>query len=121
VNITKIYEQEVVKYLRRNAEVISWEQVTIHVNAVGYASIAGMFEGIKESRLRVENSQQPPGALKAGNLANTRQLSGTRRRSAMRRPHLANTRQLSGTRRRSAMRRPRKLKPVVLRQGGGSM
>jgi len=47
VNITKIYEQEVVKYLWRNAEVISWEQVTIHVNAVGYASIAGMFEGTK--------------------------------------------------------------------------
>jgi len=82
VNTMKIYEQEVVKYLWRNAEIIPWEQVTIHVNAGGYASIAGMFEGIKATSRELSTAT---GALKAENLANTRQLSGTRRRSAMRR------------------------------------
>jgi branched-chain amino acid aminotransferase len=34
----------------RNGELVSWEQATVHVNAVGHASVAAVFEGIKAYR-----------------------------------------------------------------------
>ena len=35
------------KYLWRNGETIEWERATVHVNAVGHASVSSVFEGIK--------------------------------------------------------------------------
>jgi branched-chain amino acid aminotransferase len=37
-------------YLWRDGKFTPWEQATIHVNAVGHASVAGIFEGIKAYR-----------------------------------------------------------------------
>lgn len=42
-----IYDEEIATYLWRNGEIIPWEEATIHVNSVGHASVAGIFEGIK--------------------------------------------------------------------------
>ncbi|MGC9529408.1 MAG: branched-chain amino acid transaminase [Candidatus Bipolaricaulaceae bacterium] len=42
-----IYEQETADYLWRNGELVPWQQAQVHVNAVGHASVAGVFEGIK--------------------------------------------------------------------------
>ncbi len=42
-----IYSEEIASFIWRNGEIIPWEQATIHVNAVGHASVAGIFEGIK--------------------------------------------------------------------------
>ena len=42
-----IYSDETASFIWRNGEIIPWEQATIHVNAVGHASVAGVFEGIK--------------------------------------------------------------------------
>ncbi len=43
----RIYEDETARYLWRNGELVPWEQALVHVNAVGHASVAGVFEGIK--------------------------------------------------------------------------
>ncbi len=42
-----LYTEEIAKYIWRNGEIIPWEKATIHVNAVGHASVSGIFEGIK--------------------------------------------------------------------------
>jgi len=42
-----IYSEEVAKFIWRNGEIMPWEKATIHVNSVGHASVAGIFEGIK--------------------------------------------------------------------------
>jgi branched-chain amino acid aminotransferase len=42
-----IYEDGVSEWISRNGQVIPWEDATIHVNSVGHASVAGVFEGIK--------------------------------------------------------------------------
>ena len=42
-----IYEDGVSEWILRNGQLIPWENATIHVNAVGHASVAGIFEGIK--------------------------------------------------------------------------
>ena len=42
-----IYTEEVASYIWRNGKVMPWEEATIHVNSVGHASVAGIFEGIK--------------------------------------------------------------------------
>jgi branched-subunit amino acid aminotransferase/4-amino-4-deoxychorismate lyase len=42
-----IYSEEVADFIRRNGEIIPWAEATVHVNAVGHASVAGIFEGIK--------------------------------------------------------------------------
>jgi len=42
-----IYSEEVATKIWRNGEIIPWEEATIHVNSVGHASVAGIFEGIK--------------------------------------------------------------------------
>ncbi|MFC2105315.1 branched-chain amino acid transaminase [Candidatus Bipolaricaulota bacterium] len=42
-----IYEDGVSEWISRNGQLIPWEDATIHVNAVGHASVAGIFEGIK--------------------------------------------------------------------------
>ena len=42
-----IYSEEVADYIWRNGQIIPWAEATIHVNAVGHASVAGIFEGIK--------------------------------------------------------------------------
>ena len=42
-----IYTEEVASYIWRNGQIIPWEEATIHVNSVGHASVAGIFEGIK--------------------------------------------------------------------------
>jgi len=42
-----IYTEETASYLWRNGELIPWEDALIHVNSVGHASVAGIFEGIK--------------------------------------------------------------------------
>ena len=42
-----IYEEEVASYIWRNGDIIPWKEALIHVNAVGHASVAGIFEGIK--------------------------------------------------------------------------
>ena len=42
-----IYTEEVASYIWRNGEILPWAEATIHVNAVGHASVAGIFEGIK--------------------------------------------------------------------------
>lgn len=35
------------RWIWRNGELSSWERATVHVNAVGHASVAAVFEGIK--------------------------------------------------------------------------
>lgn len=42
-----IYDDKTSDWISRNGELIPWESATIHVNAVGHASVAGVFEGIK--------------------------------------------------------------------------
>ena len=42
-----IYDAETAKWISRNGEVVPWEKATIHVNSVGHASVAAIFEGIK--------------------------------------------------------------------------
>jgi len=42
-----IYTDEVASIIWRNGELIPWAEALIHVNAVGHASVAGIFEGIK--------------------------------------------------------------------------
>jgi len=42
-----IYTEEVADFIWRNGEIVPWAEATIHVNAVGHASVAGIFEGIK--------------------------------------------------------------------------
>jgi len=42
-----IYTEEIADYIWRNGDIIPWKEATIHVNSVGHASVAGVFEGIK--------------------------------------------------------------------------
>jgi len=42
-----IYTEEKAAYLWRNGELVPWEEALIHINSVGHASVAGIFEGIK--------------------------------------------------------------------------
>jgi branched-chain amino acid aminotransferase len=42
-----IYKEDVAEFIWRNGEIIPWKDATIHVNSVGHASVAGIFEGIK--------------------------------------------------------------------------
>jgi branched-chain amino acid aminotransferase len=42
-----IYKEELASNIWRNGEIIPWEDAMIHVNSVGHASVAGIFEGIK--------------------------------------------------------------------------
>jgi branched-chain amino acid aminotransferase len=42
-----IYTEEVASFIWRNGTILPWAEATIHVNAVGHASVAGIFEGIK--------------------------------------------------------------------------
>jgi len=42
-----IYSEDIARYIWRNGEIIPWEEATVHVNSVGHASVAGVFEGIK--------------------------------------------------------------------------
>lgn len=35
------------RWIWRNGELIPWERATVHVNAVGHASVAAVFEGVK--------------------------------------------------------------------------
>jgi len=42
-----IYSEEVAKHIWRNGEIVPWASAMIHVNAVGHASVSGIFEGIK--------------------------------------------------------------------------
>ena len=42
-----IYTEEIADYIWRNGDIIPWKEATVHVNSVGHASVAGVFEGIK--------------------------------------------------------------------------
>ena len=42
-----ICDEDIASYIWRNGQIIPWKQATIHVNAVGHASVAAVFEGIK--------------------------------------------------------------------------
>lgn len=42
-----IYEEDVAQYIWRNGAIIIWQDATVHVNSVGHASVAAIFEGIK--------------------------------------------------------------------------
>ena len=42
-----IYTKEIADYIYRNGNIIPWKEATVHVNSVGHASVAGVFEGIK--------------------------------------------------------------------------
>jgi branched-chain amino acid aminotransferase len=42
-----IYKEDIAEFIWRNGEIIPWKEALIHVNAVGHASVAGIFEGIK--------------------------------------------------------------------------
>lgn len=42
-----IYSEDIAKYLWRNGDIIPWKDAMIHVNSVGHASVAAIFEGIK--------------------------------------------------------------------------
>ena len=42
-----IYSEERAAYLWRNGKFVPWEDALIHVNSVGHASVAAIFEGIK--------------------------------------------------------------------------
>src|SRR4051794_35571162 len=35
------------RYLWRDGELVPWEDATVHVNAVGHASVSAIFEGLK--------------------------------------------------------------------------
>jgi branched-chain amino acid aminotransferase len=41
------YKEDIAPNIWRNGEIMPWEDATIHVGAVGHASVAGIFEGIK--------------------------------------------------------------------------
>ncbi|MEM3484629.1 MAG: branched-chain amino acid transaminase [Candidatus Methanomethyliaceae archaeon] len=43
----RLYSSEQAKYIWRDGVLIEWDKALIHVNAVGHASVAGIFEGIK--------------------------------------------------------------------------
>ncbi len=45
--MAEIYSEERATVLWRNGELVPWEEALIHVNAVGHASVAAIFEGIK--------------------------------------------------------------------------
>ena len=38
------------EWIWRNGRLAPWEQATVHVNAVGHASVAAIFEGVKAYR-----------------------------------------------------------------------
>ncbi len=42
-----IYKEDIAEFIWRNGEILPWKDALIHVNAVGHASVAGIFEGIK--------------------------------------------------------------------------
>jgi branched-chain amino acid aminotransferase len=42
-----IYSEEVASFIWRNGRILPWGEALIHVNAVGHASVSGVFEGIK--------------------------------------------------------------------------
>ena len=42
-----IYKDKLASHIWRNGEIIPWKDALIHVNSVGHASVAGIFEGIK--------------------------------------------------------------------------
>ncbi len=42
-----IYKEELASKIWRNGEIIPWKDALIHINSVGHASVAGIFEGIK--------------------------------------------------------------------------
>jgi len=42
-----IYSEDQASHIWRNGSIIPWNEATIHVNAVGHASVAAIFEGIK--------------------------------------------------------------------------
>ena len=42
-----IYSEDSAEYLWRNGTFVPWQDATIHVNSVGHASVAAVFEGIK--------------------------------------------------------------------------
>ena len=42
-----IYSEDRAAYLWRNGKFVPWEDALIHVNSVGHASVAAIFEGIK--------------------------------------------------------------------------
>jgi len=42
-----IYDKETASYIWRNGDLVKWEDALIHVNSVGHASVAGIFEGVK--------------------------------------------------------------------------
>ncbi|RLI46078.1 branched-chain amino acid transaminase, partial [Candidatus Bathyarchaeota archaeon] len=42
-----IYTEEIADYIWRNGNIIPWKEAMVHVNSVGHASVAGVFEGIK--------------------------------------------------------------------------
>ncbi len=42
-----IYSEETARFLWRNGELVPWAEATVHVGAVGHASVAGIFEGMK--------------------------------------------------------------------------
>lgn len=43
----EIYREEVAAWIWRNGKIIPWNDALVHVNSVGHASVAGIFEGIK--------------------------------------------------------------------------
>ncbi len=47
INVVTISDDWTPEFLWRNGEFVAWEQATIHINAVGHASVAGVFEGLK--------------------------------------------------------------------------
>ena len=42
-----LYKEDIAPYIWRNGQLMDWKDATIHVGAVGHASVAGIFEGIK--------------------------------------------------------------------------
>ncbi len=42
-----IYSEERATYLWRNGSLVPWAEAVVHVGAVGHASVAGIFEGLK--------------------------------------------------------------------------
>ncbi len=42
-----IYSEETAAYLWRNGDLVPWAEARVHVGAVGHASVAGIFEGLK--------------------------------------------------------------------------
>jgi branched-chain amino acid aminotransferase len=45
--VVAIYTEQIASYIWRNGQILPWGEAMIHVNAVGHASVAGIFEGIK--------------------------------------------------------------------------